>query len=301
MPNIVRIESRRADLGNGMEVRRALPTRQQRMVGGWCFLDHLGPVQFASGDGMHVGAHPHIGLQTFTWLIEGEVLHRDSLGNEQIIYPGQVNLMTAGRGIVHTEDSLVPGQRLHAAQLWIALPPGAQDCAPSFAHYPDLPRWQENGARMTLLAGSHAGRTAPARVYSPLLGLDIVSGAATRIDLELNLDFEYGLLPLSGEVALDTPLDNATFKADEFAYLGRGLSQLRLNLSAGAKVLFLGGKPFEQPVLMWWNFVAFTKTSIAAAQRQWESGDSRFGPVGDGSARRLMPPPLPWPTKELDG
>lgn len=134
MSPIVRIEARSADLGNDMLVRRALPNRQQRMVGAWCFLDHAGPVAFAPDHGMHVGAHPHIGLQTFTWVIEGEVLHRDSLGNEQVIHPGQVNLMTAGRGIVHTEGSLVDGQRLHAAQLWIALPPEAQDCAPDFAH-----------------------------------------------------------------------------------------------------------------------------------------------------------------------
>lgn len=125
MPPIARIAARNADLGGGMLVRRVLPSRQQRMVGGWCFLDHAGPVDFAPEHGMHVGAHPHIGLQTFTWLIEGEVMHRDSLGNEQIIRPGQVNLMTAGRGVVHTEDSLVDGSRLHAAQLWIALPPEA--------------------------------------------------------------------------------------------------------------------------------------------------------------------------------
>lgn len=130
MTSLVRIAARNADLGDGMTVRRVLPSRQQRMVGAWCFLDHAGPVDFPAGRGMHVGAHPHIGLQTFTWLIEGEVLHRDSLGNEQIIRPGQVNLMTAGRGVVHTEDSLRDGSRLHAAQLWIALPAAAQDCPP---------------------------------------------------------------------------------------------------------------------------------------------------------------------------
>ena len=146
MNPIVRIQPRNADLGDGLLVRRTLPNRQQRMVGAWCFLDHAGPVQFEPGKGLHVGAHPHIGLQTFTWLIEGEVLHRDSLGNEQLIRPGQVNLMTAGHGIAHTEDSLHDGGRLHAAQLWIALPPAHKDCAPAFDHYPKLPQWREGGA-----------------------------------------------------------------------------------------------------------------------------------------------------------
>lgn len=290
MNPIVRIEARSADLGDGMLVRRSLPSRQQRMVGAWCFLDHAGPIAFAPGHGMHVGAHPHIGLQTFTWLIEGEVLHRDSLGNEQVIRPGQVNLMTAGRGIVHTEDSLHDGQALHAAQLWIALPPDAQDCAPDFAHYPDLPRWQEGGARLTLLAGRYGERSAPTRLYSPLLGMDISCAEATALELQLDPDFEYGLLPLAGEVGIG----EECFRADEFAYLGRGRDALRLNLGAGAQVLLLGGQPFEQPVLMWWNFVGFSKAAIAAAQGQWNSGDPRFGPVGDGRAPRLVPPPLPW-------
>lgn len=290
MNRIVRIEARSADLGNGMLVRRTLPTRQQRMIGAWCFLDHAGPIDFAPGKGMHVGAHPHIGLQTFTWLIEGEVLHRDSLGNEQIIRPGQVNLMTAGHGIVHTEDSLADGQRLHAAQLWIALPPEEQDCPPDFAHHPDLPQWHDGNAELTLLAGTYGERTAPARLYSPLLGLDIRSEAATEIQLQLRPEFEYGLLTLEGSVSIGED----SLRSDEFAYLGRGQDSLCLKLAAGSKVLLLGGLPFEQPVLMWWNFVAYTKAAIAEAQRQWESGNPRFGLVGDPDELRLAAPPLPW-------
>ncbi len=290
MTTIVRIPSRDADLGDGMIVRRTLPTRQQRMVGAWCFLDHAGPIDFAPGRGMHVGAHPHIGLQTFTWLIEGEVLHRDSLGNEQVIRPGQVNLMTAGRGVVHTEDSLHGGQRLHAAQLWIALPPDFEGCAPDFAHYPVLPQWQENGARLTLLAGAYGERTAPTRLYSPLLGLDITSDAAGAVDLRLDPDFEYGLLPLTGEVAIGDEI----FRVDEFAFIGRGRDRLGVKLAAESRALLLGGQPFAEPVLIWWNFVGFSKAAIAQAQRQWERGDARFGAVGNGQAPRLIPPPLPW-------
>lgn len=290
MSPIMRIEPRVADLGDGMFVRRSLPSRQQRMVGAWCFLDHAGPVQFDAGKGMHVGAHPHIGLQTFTWLIEGEVMHRDSLGYEQIIRPGQVNLMTAGRGVVHTEDSLHDGQRLHAAQLWIALPPEAQDCPPDFANYPDLPQWHDGVARLTLLAGSYGRETAPTRLHSPLLGLDIASDEATELKLALDPTFEYGLLPLLG----DATVEREIFQSDEFAYLGQGRSELNIALGAGSRLLLLGGQPFEQPVLMWWNFVGFTKAAIAEAQRQWERGDPRFGSIGDGRAPRLMPPPLPW-------
>lgn len=290
MTEIVRIEARNADLGDGMIVRRLLPSRQQRMVGAWCFLDHAGPVDFAPERGMHVGPHPHIGLQTFTWLIEGEVVHRDSLGHEQVIRPGQVNLMTAGRGIVHTEDSLGDGQRLHAAQLWIALPPDGPEVPPDFAHYADLPRWQENGAWLTLLAGSFAGRRAPASVHSPLVGLDIACDSETTLSLPLLPNFEYGLLPLLG----DTLIDGEAFQPDQFAYLGQGRTALTLKLSPGSKILLLGGEPFAQPVLMWWNFVGFSKEAIADAQRQWESGDPRFPTVGDGQAPRLMPPPLPW-------
>jgi len=290
MSVIVRIEARSADLGEGMLVRRVLPSRHQRMVGAWCFLDHAGPVQFARDTGMHVGAHPHIGLQTFTWLIEGEVMHRDSLGNEQIIRPGQVNLMTAGRGIVHTEDSLHNGRTLHAAQLWIALPPEVQDCPPDFAHYPDLPQWRDGAATLTLLAGSFGQRTAPPRLYSPLLGLDIASVEAASLVLPLDPGFEYGLLPLMGAV----DIDGERFRADEFAYLGSGRSALSLELSADARVLVLGGQPFAQPVLMWWNFVGFSKARIAEAQRDWEQADPRFGPVGEGQAPRLVAPSLPW-------
>lgn len=290
MNPIVRIETRSADLGDGMLVRRALPSRQQRMVGAWCFLDHAGPVQFEAGKGMHVGAHPHIGLQTFTWLIEGEVLHRDSLGNEQIIRPGQVNLMTAGHGIVHTEDSLHDGRRLHAAQLWIALPPEHKDCAPAFDHYPELPQWREGGAGLTLLAGRHGRRAAPARIHSPLVGIDVVCDDASELVLELDPDFEYGLMPLVGAATIE----GETFHANELACIGRGRRTLHLALAAGTRSLLLGGLPFEQPIVMWWNFVAFTKADIAQAQAEWEQGAPRFGTVGDGRGRRLVAPPLPW-------
>lgn len=295
MNEIKRIELRSADLGEGMLVKRALPSRPQRMVGAWCFLDHAGPVNFAPGKGMHVGAHPHTALQTFTWLIDGEVLHKDSLGNELVIRPGQVNLMTAGHGIVHTEDSVVNGSRLHAAQLWIALPEELADCEPAFAHYPVLPVWHSEGVQHTLLAGAYGDLEAPTAVHSPMLGMDLFSEQGGTALLSLNPDFEYGFLPLTGQVNIV----GETYTPEEFAYLEKGSPSLAMQLSSNSRVLLLGGVPFEKPVQMWWNFVGHSKEAIAKAQQDWEQGDSRFGDVKEshataGFAPRLMPPPIPW-------
>ncbi len=294
MSPIELILPRAADLGEGMIVRRALPTRQRRMVGAWCFLDHAGPVDFAPGGGMHVGAHPHTCLQTFTWLIDGEVLHRDSLGHEQWIRPGQVNLMTAGHGIVHTEDSAPGARRLHAAQLWIALPPALADCPPAFEHYPDLPRWQDAGCTLTLLAGRFGGRESPARIHTPLVGMDLLASRDAQLELPLDPSFEYGLLPMEGGM----DIGGQHFATDEFAYIPPGRERITLDLATGSRILLVGGEPFGEPVTMWWNFVGHDKAAIAQAQRDWEGGGEvgsvRFGPVKGGEDRRLVAPPLPW-------
>jgi redox-sensitive bicupin YhaK (pirin superfamily) len=292
--SLARIASKTSELAEGLTIRRSLPTRQRRTIGAWCFLDHIGPIRFAPGHEMHVGAHPHTGLQTFTWMIEGEILHRDSLGTEQVIRPGEVNLMTAGHGISHTEDSLSSGQSLHAAQLWVALPRDRAHCAPAFDHYPDLPVWSEVGCTFTLLAGRHAGRTAPTQLYSPLLGLDIAAPASTAVTVDLPLDpaFEHGLLALQGDVSLVEY--GEIFSADELAYLSPGPSQLSLTLAPGARVLLLGGAPFEEDIVMWWNFVDSDKVQIEESRRQWEERDARFGTVAGGELRRVPAPPLPW-------
>lgn len=290
MNPIQRITGRASEIADGMTVRRALPTRQRRMVGAWCFLDHLGPLQFAPGQGMHVGAHPHTALQTFTWLMEGEIMHRDSLGSEQLIRPGQVNLMTAGHGIVHTEDTLVNGQRLHAAQLWIALPASAAECPPAFEHHPELPRWHQDSCEITLLAGHFAGKTMAARFHTPLVGLDLFAPVACRTELVLDPAFEYGILSLTGEASLD----GEAFITDEFAWLGDGRPRISIEMSAASRLLLLGGEPFGEPVQMWWNFVGHSRQAIIDAQREWASGSQRFGPVAGDGGRRLVAPPLPW-------
>ena len=239
---------------------------------------------------MRVGAHPHTALQTFTWMIEGEVLHRDSLGSEQTLRPGQINLMTAGHGIVHTEDSLPHVHRLHAAQLWIALPRDQADCAPAFDHYPEPPCWFEDDCKLTLLAGAYRSQRAPLRLYSPLVGMDLYSQAGSVVDLELNEKFEYGILPLQGSLTIQ----DMRLAIDEFAFLGAGIDRIRIRLAAGSRALVLGGEPLAEPIVMWWNFVGHSRSAIAAAQREWETGSTRFGRVKNDDGRRLVAPPLPW-------
>lgn len=287
---IQRVTSRSAEIGGGISVSRLIPTRQRRMIGAWCFLDHAGPAEFDPGGGMRVGPHPHIGLQTFTWMMEGEVLHRDSLGNEQIIRPGQVNLMTAGRGISHSEESLSGERRLHAAQLWIALPSAVSACDPAFDHYPVLPAWIESGCRHTLLAGTFGANTAPTQLQSPMVGMDLFSERGARLELPLDRAFEYGILPLEGEVQLG----GERFPVNELAYLGCGVDILRLELAASTRALLLGGPPFAEEIVMWWNFVGHSRAEIAQAQRDWEAGHARFGRVEGYDGAPLVAPSLPW-------
>ncbi len=283
------LELRHAIIGEDTPVARALPQRQRRTVGAWCFLDHAGPVQFAAGEGMHVGAHPHIGLQTFTWMIEGEVVHRDSLGNEQLIRTGEVNLMTAGRGIVHTEDSAHPGARLHAAQLWIALPDTQRHCAPAFVHHAELPRTESGGFVLSVLVGSALGLHAPTAVHTPLLGLDLTATTAAATVLPLNSDFEHAVLLLQGEALLD----GQALPASQWAYLPPGRSELALQCKASAHLLLIGGQPFAETPLLWWNFVARNQAEIETALADWNAG--RFAPVRPGS------PAAPLSAPSLEG
>lgn len=285
-----RLTAREADIGGGVKVHRLIPSRQRRLIGAWCFLDHAGPAVFETGGGMRVGPHPHIGLQTFTWMLEGEVLHRDSLGNEQVIRPGQVNLMTAGHGISHTEESLPDQERLHAAQLWIALPYDDRNVAPAFDHYPDLPQWTDQGATFTLLAGEMNGERAPARIYSDLLGVDLASTERVTLTLPLRPDWEYGFLPLQGGIEIDAD----AFGPNELAFLAPGTDSITVTLAPGSRILLVGGAPFGREIVMWWNFVGHSKEEVADAQHAWEAESPRFGTVTGFDGPRLVAPPLAW-------
>src|SRR6266568_2103163 len=188
--------AREVDLGEGTRVRRLLPKRQRSTIGAWCFVDHFGPQDVSQGRGMFVPPHPHIGLQTVTWLLEGEVLHRDTLGNEQPIHPGQLNLMTAGIGIAHAEES--PPEHppvMHGVQLWVALPERSSSVDPAFDHIPELPVAGIPGARITIIVGDLLGERSPARTYSDLMGAEVeLHGQSTQ--LPLRTEYEYGLIAL---------------------------------------------------------------------------------------------------------
>ncbi|AEX99849.1 Pirin-like protein [Oceanimonas sp. GK1] len=283
------IPARLASVG-GIPVARLLPVRQRRLIGAWCFLDHAGPAQFAAGEpGLRVGPHPHIGLQTFTWMLKGRVLHRDSLGHEQIIQPGQVNLMTAGRGIAHSEESVAGERALHAAQLWIALPKADRHTPPRFDHYPRLPMWSQQGVCFTLLAGDYAGHKAPTLLFSPLVGLDLHAHQPARLELPLRPEFEYGLLVLEGAITLA----GVRTGPDELVYLGAAQEWLELGLEQGTRVLLLGGEPLKERIYIWWNLVGHSETEIAEALADWQAGSPRFGDVPGFDGEPMAAPPLP--------
>jgi len=287
---IQKVSARSAEIGGGITVNRVLPSRQRRMIGAWCFLDHAGPAVFRRGGGMKVGPHPHIGLQTFTWMVAGEVLHRDSLGNVAEVRPGEVNLMTAGRGISHTEESLASSEQLHAAQLWIALPHTERECSPAFDHYPNLPVWADGNCQLTLLAGAYNEWTSPAKIYTRLLAIDVLSADGGELDLALKPDFEYGILVLQGEVEVC----GEQFVENELAYFRPGESQLRISLSPSSQVIFLGGEPFADEIILWWNYVGHSRAEIIQAQLDWEEAAPRFGRISGFDGGPLTAPPLPW-------
>jgi hypothetical protein len=277
-----------AALPGGLVVRRALPRSGRRMVGPWCFLDHYGPLTFGAGKPMDIGPHPHIGLQTVTWLIEGEALHKDSLGTERLIRPGQFNLMTAGSGISHSEET--PSRhsgRLHGLQFWVALPETRRHGAPAFDHYAELPVVVRGPCRAVVLMGALDGVRSPARGYSPMVGADVVAIGDGTARMPLDPSFEHAILLVAGRAAID----ERGLEPSTLYYLGTGRHEVALAVTAGSRLALLGGEPFGERILMWWNFVARTPEEIAQARRDWEQGD-RFGSVPAYAGPRIPAPPL---------
>lgn len=286
-------------LGEGMGIVRTVPTVQRRQIGAWCFLDHFGPVDVGTPDsgrqGMRVGPHPHIGLQTVTWLLSGEILHRDSLGSLQVIRPGQLNLMTSGRGISHSEES--PAQRspvLHGAQMWIALPEHARHCVPAFAHHAALPVVEHQGLRVTVMLGEALGERSPGIIYSTLVGLELHGADAAEASLPLDARFEYGLEVLEGELSVA----GETLRPGQLLYLGPGRTSLSLQAGAGFRALLLGGEPMGEDLLVWWNFVGRTREELTQACREWNDRDGYFareyGQVLGYDGTPLTAPMPPW-------
>jgi quercetin 2,3-dioxygenase len=271
-----------------IEVRRLMPLRRRRTVGAWCFVDHYGPMSVDGVAGMQVPPHPHIGLQTVTWLLDGNVLHRDSLGSEQMIRPGQLNLMTAGHGIAHSEESPQDHDpALHGVQLWLALPGSDREVAPGFEHHAELPSFGLAGFEVTVFAGALAGVRSPATVFSPVTGAQLRAGRPTRGQLRLDPAHEHMIFTVAGQARVGgTELSPGSLR-----YLGTGRDQVTLAAAAGSTLLLLGGEPLGEPLLMWWNFVGRTPEEIVTAAREWPQG-TRFGQVSGYHGRPLPAPPV---------
>jgi redox-sensitive bicupin YhaK (pirin superfamily) len=265
------IDARPRDLG-GFTVGRVLPSSARRLVGPFIFFDHLAPADFAPGHGIDVRPHPHIGLATVTYLFDGEIVHRDSLGSHQPIRPGDVNWMTAGRGIVHSErtgaEARRAGSRVHGLQLWVALPLAHEETSPEFHHHPaaTLPALDLAGARIRVLAGSAYGKTAPVKTLSPLFYADV----ALPVGSELPLPSEHA------ERAAYV-IGGAVRVGEESAERGRMLvfatgAEVTLRATADARVALIGGAPIDRERHIWWNFVSSSKARIEQAKREWKEG-----------------------------
>jgi redox-sensitive bicupin YhaK (pirin superfamily) len=250
-----------------MTVRRTLPQRQRSLIGGWCFADHYGPDQVAGTGGMRVPPHPHTQLQTASWLFAGEVEHRDSAGHHALVRPGELNLMTAGRGISHSEVSTAATTVLHGAQLWVALPSAARFTEPGFQHYVPEPV-PGGGFTVRVFIGSMLGSSSPVTGYSPLLGaeLSLDPGAVARLPVQRG--FEHGVLVDTGTVTLNA----APLRPAQLGYAAPGSSTLELRAgTAPARVLLLGGEPLGERIVMWWNFIGRTHDEIVAYRTAWQS------------------------------
>ena len=280
-PRTVKLTTR-----TGTEIRRNLPHKDLRMIGAWCFVDHFGPTDQV--DAMSVAAHPHAGLQTVSWLFEGDIEHRDSLGSIQRITPGQLNIMTSGSGIAHSELSTEFANQLHGVQLWVALPDVARHTTPLFDHYADLPHFSEGLLSIRLFAGELLRRTAQTRTFSELLGAEIRTTGGTS-SLPVNSHFEHGVLAASGSLTI-----NGEFiEEGALGYFPAGLSTLEINADEDCLLILLGGAPFDEEILMWWNFIARTQEEIEALRNDWNSTHPSIPAFNDKIGGRIPAPDLP--------
>ena len=265
-----------------VDVLRSLPHADLRRIGAWVFLDHFGPTRQV--EGMVVAAHPHTGLQTVTWLFEGIGDHRDSIGTTQIIEPGQLNLMTAGSGIAHSEKSLRGGERLHAVQLWLALPDSVRNSAPSFQHISDVPRWESGGARAKVFIGELAGIKSSAKVHSEVVGAELrIQGS---VSIPVNPEWEHGILVSAG----NTNINGVSVSEGELWFNEPGIESLTVE-SEDALLVLIGGKPFDEPFVMWWNFIGRSDAEVRRMREEWEAG--KYPSFVDEIGGRIPAPQMP--------
>ncbi len=282
-PRVQVLEPRDVPLGGprAMTVRRTLPQRKRSLIGAWCFLDSYGPDDISASGGMRVLGHPHTGLQTVTWLFEGEVEHRDTLGTLRVIRPGEVNLMTAGAGIAHSEFSTPRATRVHGAQLWIALPDARRHGARAFQNYAAT-QIAVGDARIRVFLGELAGERSPVETWTPVVGAEILLPAGGSITLATDPAFEHGVLVDEGAIALDgVPGTRA-----QLLYRPAGNDTLTLSAAEDARLLLLGGAPLGEPIVMWWNFVGRSHEEIVEHRERWQAqlaaaeAGERDGPYG---------------------
>lgn len=296
-PRSVLLDSREVPLGGvrAMVVHRALPQRDLPLIGAWCFLDRFGPQVTV----MRVEPHPHIGLQTVTWPFAGEVRHRDAVGSDVVIRRGQLNLMTSGAGIAHSEYSIgtdpIP---LDALQLWVALPESRRHGPPAFEQHTDLPRVRLRAtggtdAEATVVLGTFAGVSSPASAFTPIAGVEIRVPLGARVRLPLERGWEYGLLGVEGEISVRTDADtDVAVTPHQLLYLGVARDGVEVESGTGATLFLLGGEPFDDEIVMWWNFVGRSHEDIEQARTDWMSG-RRFGRVVGCDRDALPAPALP--------
>lgn len=286
------IEPKDVALGgaDALRVRRTLPSLRRSFVGAWCFADHYGPEQ---GVCMDVPPHPHTGLQTVSWLFDGEIEHRDSGGVHALVRPGEVNLMTSGYGIAHSEVSTPASDRLHGVQLWVVLPQESKDLVREFQHHVP-PRHDQEGVAAKVLIGSLAGAASPIHAQTPLLGVEVVLAAGASWELAVDPGHEHGVLVDTGQVDFDgVRLDRSVLGVRD-----AGLDHLRLTnpTDRPARIMLLGGEPFDEGIVMWWNFIGRSHEDILRLRQEWnEAPEDRFGRVSGyrGPVSRLAAPPLP--------
>jgi quercetin 2,3-dioxygenase len=293
------LSSREVPLGGvrAMEVHRSLPQRDLPMVGAWCFLDRFGPQTTR----MRVEPHPHIGLQTVTWPFVGEVHHRDSIGSDVVVRSGVLDLMTSGAGISHSEYSVGDGEvPLDALQLWVALPDSRRHGGPAFEQHDDLPIVDlpaEEGADAAAIVvmGEFSEAVSPASVYTPIVGAEIRIPPGARVRVPLRADWEHALVCVDGtaDVMADAPAAPVTLQALQLLYLGLDRDDVEVSTADGASLFLIGGEPFEDDIVMWWNFVGRTHEEIVEAREDWEARSARFGRVEGHGDVRVPAPTLP--------
>lgn len=293
------LEPREVPLGGprAMNVRRTLPQRRRSLIGGWCFIDHYGPDDVSATGGMRVPPHPHTGLQTVSWLFEGEIEHRDSVGSHALVRPGELNLMTAGHGISHSEVSTPEARVLHGVQLWVALPAASRDIAPFFEHHVPVASALDDATVRTFV-GSLAGSGTAATVFSPLVGAEVTAPAGATVRIPLDTAFEHGILVDAGSVTVA----GTAVPVAHLGYLapGRDAVEVVIGADGPARVVLLGGEPLGEQIVMWWNFIGRTHDDVVAARGQWqgeviagEQPRGRFGTVDGYDGAPLPAPELP--------